>query len=55
MQSYARAGDFTFYEKLKSSLKDNILYYGSYLFLCLVCLFYILLNTNIPLDGYVWG
>ncbi|XP_065215486.1 LMBR1 domain-containing protein 2 homolog [Planococcus citri] len=51
MQSYARAGDFTFYEKLKSALKDNILYYGSYVCLCVICLFYIILYTDIPLDG----
>lgn len=51
MQSYARAGEFTFYEKLKSALRDNMLYYGSYLCICLVCLFYIIIYTDIPLDG----
>lgn len=54
MQSYARAGEFTFYEKLKSALKDNILYYGSYVCLCVVCLFYIVIYTNISLDGFVF-
>ena len=54
MQSYARAGEFTFYEKIKSALRDNILYYSSYLLICLVCLLYIIIYTDIPLDGCVF-
>lgn len=51
MQSYSKAGDFTFYEKFKSAVKDNILYYGSYLVICIIFLIYIILHTGQPLDG----
>ncbi|XP_055373829.1 LMBR1 domain-containing protein 2 homolog [Condylostylus longicornis] len=41
MQSYLKAGDFTIKGKLKSSLIDNAIYYGSYLFICGILLIYI--------------
>lgn len=41
MQSYLKAGDFTFKEKLKAAIIDNAIYYGSYLFICGVLLVYI--------------
>uniref|UniRef100_A0A1B6KRT3 LMBR1 domain-containing protein 2 homolog n=1 Tax=Graphocephala atropunctata TaxID=36148 RepID=A0A1B6KRT3_9HEMI len=51
MQSYAKAGEFTFQGKLKSALVDNAIYYGSYLFLCGVLLIYIAMKPGLYLDG----
>lgn len=52
MQSYLKAGDFTIKSKLKSALIDNVIYYGSYLFICGVLLIYIALKPGVHLD---WG
>lgn len=41
MQSYLKAGDFTFKGKMRSALIQNAIYYGSYLFICGILLIYI--------------
>ncbi|RZF44375.1 hypothetical protein LSTR_LSTR007950 [Laodelphax striatellus] len=51
MQSYARAGEFTFQGKLKSALVDNTIYYGSYLFICIMLLIYLAVKPGVLLDG----
>ncbi|XP_075220777.1 LMBR1 domain-containing protein 2 homolog [Lycorma delicatula] len=51
MQSYAKAGEFTFRGKLKSALVDNAIYYGSYLLICGILLIYIAINQGLQLDG----
>ncbi|XP_034824985.1 LMBR1 domain-containing protein 2 homolog isoform X1 [Maniola hyperantus] len=51
MQSYSKAGDFTVKGKLKSALVDNTIYYGSYLFICVILLIYIALKPGVYLDG----
>lgn len=51
MQSYAKAGEFTFRGKLKSALVDNAIYYGSYLFICGILLIYIAVKPGLQLDG----
>ena len=51
MQSYANAGDFTVGGKIKSSLVENAIYYGTYLLIFGVCLIYIAIKPNIHLDG----
>lgn len=50
MQSYLKAGEFTFKGKLRSALIDNAIYYGSYLTICGVLLVYIALKPNVYLD-----
>uniref|UniRef100_A0A1B6CP33 LMBR1 domain-containing protein 2 homolog n=1 Tax=Clastoptera arizonana TaxID=38151 RepID=A0A1B6CP33_9HEMI len=50
MQSYAKAGEFTFKGKLKSALVDNAIYYGSYLFICGVLLVYLAFKPGLELD-----
>lgn len=51
MQSYIEAGDFTLKGKLKSALIDNAIYYGSYLFICIILLIYLALKIGLDLDG----
>lgn len=51
MQSYAKAGEFTFRGKLKSAILDNAIYYGSYIFLCFLLLVYITFKPGLQLDG----
>ena len=51
MQSYTKAGDFTFGSKLRSAVIDNAIYYGSYLLIVGVLLLYIALRPDINLDG----
>lgn len=41
MQSYLKAGDFTFKGKMRSALIQNAIYYGSYLFICAILLIYL--------------
>lgn len=53
MQSYAKAGEFTFRGKLKSALVDNAIYYGSYLLICGILLIYIAVKPGLHLDGYI--
>lgn len=50
MQSYLKAGDFTFKGKMKAAIIDNAIYYGSYLFICGVLLVYIALKPGVYLD-----
>lgn len=50
MQSYLKAGEFTFKGKLRSALIDNAIYYGSYLTICGVLLVYIALKPDVYLD-----
>lgn len=50
MQSYAKAGDFDVKGKLKSALIDNVIYYGSYLFICGILLLDLALQPNVYLD-----
>ena len=51
MQSYAQAGDFTVAGKIKSSLIDNAIYYGSYLLIFGVCLIYVAVRPDLHVDG----
>ncbi|CAG0886962.1 unnamed protein product [Darwinula stevensoni] len=51
MQSYTKAGAFTVLGKLKTSLIDNAIYYGSYLLICIILLIYIALRPELELDG----
>lgn len=53
MQSYTKAGDFTFGTKLRSALIDNAIYYGSYLLIVGILLLYIAF-TDMGLDGWVF-
>ena len=41
MQSFKAAGDFTFWQKMKSSLKENAVIYGSAGLLFLVFFIYV--------------
>ncbi|XP_074642246.1 G-protein coupled receptor-associated protein LMBRD2-like isoform X2 [Tubulanus polymorphus] len=51
MQSYASAGDFTVAGKLKSSLIENAIYYGTYLIIFGICLIYVAARPDLNLDG----
>jgi len=46
MQSYTRAGEFTVQGKVKAAILDNLIYYGSYLFICLILLAYIAIKPT---------
>ncbi|KAK3882291.1 hypothetical protein Pcinc_013321 [Petrolisthes cinctipes] len=50
MQSYTKAGDFTFASKLRSAVVDNAIYYGSYLLIVGILLLYIVFKDP-GLDG----
>ncbi|XP_063706865.1 LMBR1 domain-containing protein 2 homolog [Culicoides brevitarsis] len=50
MQSYLKAGDFNVKRKLKAALIDNVIYYGSYLFICGILLLDLALNPKVYLD-----
>lgn len=50
LQSYLKAGDFTIKGKLKSALIDNVIYYGTYLFICGILLIYLAFKPNVYLD-----
>lgn len=52
MQSYTKAGDFTFGTKLRSAVIDNAIYYGSYLIIVGILLLYIAF-TDMGLNGWV--
>jgi len=47
MQSYAAAGDFTVFGKLKSALFENAVIYGSYLLILLICIIYVAIKPNL--------
>lgn len=51
MQSYSRAGEFTWKGKIKSAIIDNTIYYGTYLFICGILLIYLALQPSVDLDG----
>ena len=51
MQSYSRAGDFTVLGKIKSSLIENALYYGTYLLIFGVCLIYVAARPDLHIDA----
>ncbi|XP_026290812.1 LMBR1 domain-containing protein 2 homolog isoform X2 [Frankliniella occidentalis] len=51
MQSYSRAGEFTWKGKIKSAIIDNTIYYGTYLFICGILLIYLALQPDMELDG----
>ena len=51
MQSYASAGDFTVVGKIKSSLIENAIYYGSYLLIFGVLLIYVAVRPDINING----
>ena len=53
MQSYATAGDFTVAGKIKSSLIENAIYYGTYLLIFGVCLIYVAIRPDLHVDGCV--
>lgn len=53
MQSYSRAGEFTWKGKIKSAVIDNTIYYGTYLFICGILLIYLALQPAVELDWYV--
>nr|SVE91039.1 EOG090X03B7 [Daphnia sinensis] len=50
MQSYTKAGDFTVKGKLKSSLIDNAIYYGSYLVIATILLIYLAAKPDFEFD-----
>lgn len=50
MQSYLKAGDFTFKGKLRAAVIDNAIYYGSYLFICGILLIYLTLKPDVTLE-----
>lgn len=50
MQSYLKAGDFKMKGKLKAALIDNMIYYGSYLLICVILLIYLTLKPDVHLD-----
>jgi hypothetical protein len=45
-----KAGDFTIKGKFKSALIDNVIYYGTYLFICGVLLIYLAFKPDVHLD-----
>ncbi|CAG7837755.1 unnamed protein product [Allacma fusca] len=51
MQSYTQAGEFRIAGKLRSALMDNVIYYGSYLFICGVLLAYIA-TKPVPMEWH---
>ena len=51
MQSYANAGDFTVAGKIKTSLIENAIYYGTYLLIFGVCLIYVAIKPELHLNG----
>ncbi|CAG0886083.1 unnamed protein product [Cyprideis torosa] len=50
MQSYTKAGDFTVWGKLKTSLKDNAIWYSSYLLIVILLFVYIAVRPDLELD-----
>jgi hypothetical protein len=50
MQSYTKAGDFTVKGKLRSSLIDNAIYYGSYLVIATILLIYLAAKPDFEFD-----
>lgn len=50
MQSYLKAGDFTFKGKLRAAVIDNAIYYGSYLFICGFLLIYLTFQPNFTFE-----
>ncbi|CAG5120007.1 unnamed protein product [Candidula unifasciata] len=51
MQSYTKAGDFTVLGKLKSSLIENAIFYGTYLLIFGICLIYVAARPDVDIDG----
>ncbi|XP_064604856.1 G-protein coupled receptor-associated protein LMBRD2-like [Liolophura sinensis] len=51
MQSYSNAGDFSVAGKLKTSLIQNAIYYGTYLLIFGVCLIYVAARPDLDVDA----
>nr|CAG4651686.1 EOG090X03B7 [Triops cancriformis] len=50
MQSYSKAGNFTIKGKLKSAVRDNLIYYGSYLLIVCILLIYLFTKPEFSFD-----
>nr|CAG4643818.1 EOG090X03B7 [Lepidurus arcticus] len=50
MQSYSKAGNFTIKGKLRSAIRDNLIYYGSYLLIVCVLLIYLFTKPEFTFD-----
>jgi hypothetical protein len=46
MQSFTQAGEFTTWGKLRSALRDNIVYYSSYFVIAVILVIYISLKPG---------
>jgi hypothetical protein len=51
MQTYSQAGDFSAWGKLRTAVRNNVIYYGSYLLIFGVLLIYAAMQ-GISLNGY---
>ena len=54
MQSYAKAGEFTFLGKFKYALFVNAVYYGTYLIIFGCCLVYLAATSRLAFDLWVF-
>lgn len=52
MQSFTQAGEFTTWGKLRSAMRDNIIYYTSYVVIAIVLVIYISLKPGSNLCFY---
>ena len=53
MQSYSMAGEFTVLGKMKRSLIENAIFYGSYLAIVLALAVYLLVKGELKFDKYI--
>lgn len=51
MQSYSMAGDFTSWDKFKSALRANLIYYSSYGAIFLILLVYVVFKNGLDFDS----
>lgn len=50
MQSFTQAGEFTTWGKLRSAMRDNIVYYTSYVVIAIILVVYISLKPGLTLN-----
>lgn len=51
MQSYVDAGDFTFWTKMRTSIKENLIVYGSLGILVIILFVYIAVKSKLSTDA----
>jgi len=50
IQSFSQAGEFTFWGKLKTSVRDNAIYYCSYILIAIILLVYIYSRSDLHMN-----